>query len=68
MSSQMIGGADVWDIRADLTGRRVLVTGGASGIGKAAARLFAECGAIVAVNHLESDSRGPETVGEFNEA
>lgn len=68
MSSKMIGGADVWDIRADLTGRRVLVTGGASGIGKAAAKLFAECGAIVAVNHLESDSRGAETVGEFNEA
>jgi 3-oxoacyl-[acyl-carrier protein] reductase len=44
-------------ITADLTGKRVLVTGGASGIGLATARLFGECGARVAVNHLPDDAQ-----------
>lgn len=64
----MIGPATAWDIRADLTGKKALVTGGASGIGKAVAKLLAECGASVAVNHLADDGRGPETVGEINAA
>ena len=53
-------------IRADLTGKRVLVTGGASGIGLACTRMLAEMGAIVAVNHLEEDSNGAAIVAELN--
>ena len=39
----------------DLTDKRVLVTGGASGIGLATVNAFARCGATVAINDLPGD-------------
>lgn len=44
-------------ISADLSGKAMLVTGGLSGIGLAAARLFGRLGARVAINHLPDDPR-----------
>jgi 3-oxoacyl-[acyl-carrier protein] reductase len=49
-------------IRYDLAGKAALVTGGASGIGLATARLLARSGCRVAINHLPDDPRGPEAV------
>lgn len=49
-------------IRYDLAGRTALVTGAASGIGFATARMLAQNGATVAVNHLPDDRRGADAV------
>src|SRR5262252_7731971 len=49
-------------IHADLAGKAVLVTGAASGIGLAVADIFSRCGAMVALNHLPDDPRGPAAV------
>lgn len=43
-------------IRFDFSGRRVLVTGGSRGIGRASARAFREAGARVAVNGRTAES------------
>jgi 3-oxoacyl-[acyl-carrier protein] reductase len=48
-----------------LAGKTALVTGGASGIGLATARMLAKAGATVALNHLEGDPRGPEAVAKL---
>ena len=52
-------------ISYDLKGKTALVTGGASGIGFATARMLAGFGATVAVNYLPDDPRGPEAVDKL---
>lgn len=52
-------------ISYDLKGKTALVTGGASGIGFATARMLAKFGATVAVNYLPDDPRGPEAVDQL---
>ena len=49
-------------MKADLTGRRAIVTGGASGIGLASVEMLAGWGATVALNHLPDDPAGPAQV------
>ena len=49
-------------ISADLRGKTALVTGAASGIGLSTARLLAQNGARVALNHLPGDERGAEAL------
>lgn len=52
-------------ISADLSGKRALVTGGASGIGLATTRALARCGARVAINFLPGDKRSLATIEEL---
>lgn len=52
-------------IRYDLNGRTALVTGAASGIGFATARMLAQNGATVALNYLPDDPRGPDAVNRL---
>lgn len=49
-------GAESWTGRGRLTGKRALITGGDSGIGRAVAVTFAKEGATVAVAHLPQES------------
>lgn len=51
-----------------LTGRKALITGGDSGIGRAAAIAYAREGADVAINHLPEEQPDAEEVRELIEA
>jgi 3-oxoacyl-[acyl-carrier protein] reductase len=51
--------------RYDLSGKRALVTGAASGIGLGTATALAKAGAKVAINHLPDDLRGAEAVRDL---
>jgi 3-oxoacyl-[acyl-carrier protein] reductase len=55
-------------ISYDLKGKTALVTGGASGIGFATAKMLAGFGCTVAVNYLADDPRGPEAVDKLLDA
>jgi len=50
-----------------LKGRKALVTGGDSGIGRAAAIAFAREGADVAINYLESEQKDAESLAQLIE-
>ncbi|MBB3111302.1 NAD(P)-dependent dehydrogenase (short-subunit alcohol dehydrogenase family) [Paenibacillus phyllosphaerae] len=50
-----------------LQGKKTLITGAGSGIGKSSALLFAKEGAVIAVNDI-SEEHGQQTVAEIKEA
>ncbi|MGY3238283.1 3-oxoacyl-[acyl-carrier protein] reductase [Bradyrhizobium sp. USDA 4472] len=54
-------------ISYDLRGKAALVTGAASGVGFATARMLLESGAVVALNFLPDDARGPQAIAELRE-
>lgn len=49
----------------DFTGKVVLVTGASSGIGRASAELFGNCGANVAITYLHNEKGASETVAQI---
>ena len=49
----------------DLTGKTALITGAATGIGRATAQSLARAGARVAINFLPDDPRGAKTVADL---
>lgn len=49
---------------SDITNKVVLITGGSSGIGSAAALLFAEKGAMVALSYRENETGAKDTISK----
>ncbi len=60
--------ANVADLRVDLRGKTALVTGAATGIGKAIALRFGACGANVVVDHLDQPADADAVVAEIERA
>lgn len=54
-------------LKANLEGRRALVTGSGSGIGLATATLLRQCGAIVAGNYLPGDNDAKSRIENIDE-
>ena len=61
-ASAVAAGRSERAVGCPLVAEKALVTGGASGIGLAAVELLARAGAVVALNHLADDPRGPQQV------
>ncbi|WP_235866472.1 SDR family oxidoreductase [Serinibacter arcticus] len=61
-------GETSWTGRGRLTGRRALITGGDSGIGRAVALTYAHEGADVAIAYLPQESGGAEATRDAVEA
>ena len=51
----------------DLTGRRVVVTGGSRGIGAACCRLFAQAGASVFLQYMASGDKAAAVLRELRQ-
>lgn len=52
----------------DFTGKVALVTGASSGIGRATAELFGQCGASVAISYLKNKAGGEEAIAAIEKA
>ena len=61
-------GVDSWTGRDRLTGKRAVITGGDSGIGRAVAVAFAKEGAQVVISHLPDEAQDAARTAELVEA